>query len=880
MKVRRIGGLILVLTTLFVFALAVQAQELTETFQSRVGVSFSHPAGWVIDDQDDFVFVGNTQSAVNAAMFNSDPQPGDIVFMFVTPAAYSDLGASVTDASSPEDVVIAILQVGQWRGSVDAFTGLNVPAARALTTDSATGMNLMVVAMQTDGGTFTALVGTTDPIEQNEALLIRLLNTVTYSPAAAPAPVVSDSDGEGGFVWINARVGGINEATEFGNLGNPAYHDGNLYVVDNTAGVWVLDPATGEIRSRINAPALNFNLPSGIAVDPATGDIYVASWGANTVFVISASGQLMRTIGAPGIEDGQFGSFSPQNIAVHDGLLYAGDGNDDADGNDISRIQVFDLQGNFRMAIDTTELSFLEPTFAIGPDGAIYATGFGSGITILNPDGSVRTSNFARSATFAEPISGLAVGDDGTVYAVSWNSGIMIISPDGNLVATHGEDTESTLPDGFMPALGQIGTPEGLVVVGDMIYMTDNFNGSVRAISAFSLSGGAPVPTTSSDSLSYGDTVTGEISDTTPEQNFRFSGSAGDVVTITMLADNPDTLDTRLYLYDAAGVEVAENDDSRDDSVGYYNARILNFSLPAAGEYRILATRFNGTGTYRLTLEGGSGPTSSGSSIENQTLRGTISDPSGEELWRFTGNAGEMVTITMIADDSNALDTRLYLYTENGYAAGTSNYIAENDDSRDESIGYYNSRIQNFTLPETGRYVIRATRFSSGTGEYTLTIEGAGGGSSSGGDAVRQWASSATGTSQFGTSNWSFAQATGAPDTADCGDRVTAWASASSRGSDMLALEFDQAVIPTQVNIHQTYNPGSIIRVELTNTSTSTVIEVPNSADPPGNTPCPGVFTLNITGVSTPVNGVIIYLDQTIGGNWNEIDAVELVGTP
>lgn len=879
MKVRRIAGLMFVLAALFAFVLAAQAQDLTETFQSRVGVSFSHPTGWVVDDQDEFVFVGNTQSAVNAAMINSAPQPGDIVFMLVTPEAYPDLGAGVTAASAPEDVVIAILQVGQWRGSVEPYNSLNVSAARAITNDPDTEMNLMIVALQTDGGTFTAIVGTTDPVQQNEAFIISLLNTVTYSPAAAPAPVVSDGDGEGGFVWINARPGGINEATEFGNLGNPAYYDGNLYVVDNTAGVWVLDPATGEVRSRINAPALNFNLPSGIAIDPATGDIYVASWGANTIFVISASGQLMRTIGAPGIEEGQFGSFSPQNIAVHNGLLYVGDGNDDADGNDISRIQVFDLQGNFQMAIDTTELSFLEPTFAIGPDGAIYVTGFGSGIRILNPDGSVRTSDFARSATFAQPISGLAVGDDGTVYAVSWNSGIMIISPDGDLVATHGEDTESTLPDGFMPVLGQIGTPEALVVVGDMIYMTDNFNGRVRAISAFSLSGGA-APVASSDGLSYGDTVTGEISDTTPEQSFRFSGSAGDVVTITMLADNPNALDTRLYLYNAAGVEVAENDDSRDDSIGYYNARIQNFSLPSSGEYTIRATRFGGTGTYRLMLEGGSGPTGTGSSVETQTLRGTISDPSGEELWRFRGNAGEMVTITMIADDSNSLDTRLYLYTENGYAAGTSNYIAENDDSRDESIGYYNSRIQNFTLPETGGYVVRATRFGGGTGGYTLTIEGAGGGSSSGGDVVRQWASRATGTSQFGTSNWSFAQATGAPDTFDCGDRVTAWASASSRGSDMLALEFDRAVIPTQVNIHQTYTPGSIIRVELTNTSTGTVIEVPNSADPPGNTPCPGVFTLNITGVSTPVNGVIIYLDQTIGGNWNEIDAVELVGTP
>lgn len=145
---------------------------------------------------------------------------------------------------------------------------------------------------------------------------------------------------------------------------------------------------------------------------------------------------------------------------------------------------------------------------------------------------------------------------------------------------------------------------------------------------------------------------------------------------------------------------------------------------------------------------------------------------------------------------------------------------------------------------------------------------------------LRQWASSAAGTSQFGTTNWSFQQATGAPDTDGCGDRGTAWASSNSRGSDILALEFTEAVIPTQVNIYQTYNPGSIIQVELINTETSEIIRIPNSADAPGNTPCPGIFTLNVSEIDSLVNGVIIYLDQTIGGNWNEIDAVELVGMP
>lgn len=144
---------------------------------------------------------------------------------------------------------------------------------------------------------------------------------------------------------------------------------------------------------------------------------------------------------------------------------------------------------------------------------------------------------------------------------------------------------------------------------------------------------------------------------------------------------------------------------------------------------------------------------------------------------------------------------------------------------------------------------------------------------------VRQWASSATGTSQYGENGWGFIQALGEPNVDSCSDNSSAWASAGSDTSEILAVEFESAVIPSQVNIHQTYTPGAIVKVELSNTETSEIIEIPNSADDPLNTECPRIFTLDIYGIDSEVNGVIIYLDQSTTGNWNEIDAVELVGT-
>jgi len=141
---------------------------------------------------------------------------------------------------------------------------------------------------------------------------------------------------------------------------------------------------------------------------------------------------------------------------------------------------------------------------------------------------------------------------------------------------------------------------------------------------------------------------------------------------------------------------------------------------------------------------------------------------------------------------------------------------------------------------------------------------------------LRQWASSATATSQYQQDGWDAAQAAGQPDTLECNDRKTAWASETRTGQDALTVMFDVPVIPSEVNIYQNYGPGAITGVELVLADGNGTVPVPNSADP--GTECPGVFSLPITGVTVPVNGAIITLDQTLTGDWNEIDAVELVG--
>ena len=190
--------------------------------------------------------------------------------------------------------------------------------------------------------------------------------------------------------------------------------------------------------------------------------------------------------------------------------------------------------------------------------------------------------------------------------------------------------------------------------------------------------------------------------------------------------------------------------------------------------------------------------------------------------------------------------------------------------------GYLNWRMASSGNGSSGDYVVV---FHLGTGTPGETSNNStGNGIMSSDGQLRQWAVSASGTSQYSDTGWNFAQATGAPDTNDCGDIRSAWASSSSTGSDMLTVEFAEAVVPSQINIYQTYNPGSIYKVEVANSSGGRPITLTNSEDPPGNTPCPGIFSIAVDDIITPVDRVIIYLDQTIGGGWNEIDAVELIG--
>jgi hypothetical protein len=139
-----------------------------------------------------------------------------------------------------------------------------------------------------------------------------------------------------------------------------------------------------------------------------------------------------------------------------------------------------------------------------------------------------------------------------------------------------------------------------------------------------------------------------------------------------------------------------------------------------------------------------------------------------------------------------------------------------------------------------------------------------------------QWAASATASTEYTSTDWSAAQAAGQPSIYRCADEVTAWASAEPDGVDWLELRYPESVRPTEIRIHENWGVSSIVSVEVRDVAGT--YHTVYSAQP-GRFVCPRTLYVPVTGVTVLVNAVRINVDQRLVRDWNEIDAVLLIGT-
>ena len=127
-----------------------------------------------------------------------------------------------------------------------------------------------------------------------------------------------------------------------------------------------------------------------------------------------------------------------------------------------------------------------------------------------------------------------------------------------------------------------------------------------------------------------------------------------------------------------------------------------------------------------------------------------------------------------------------------------------------------------------------------------------------------------------GGPSWSPGQAAGAPNTRDHGDYSTAWApQAQDGGAEWLQLKYAKSVEIGEITIHETYNPGAVSRVSalMPDRSERVIWQGTMSAED-------GVIERAIKvpkGIRS--DQIRVELDTSRVPGWNEIDAVELVGT-
>ena len=147
-------------------------------------------------------------------------------------------------------------------------------------------------------------------------------------------------------------------------------------------------------------------------------------------------------------------------------------------------------------------------------------------------------------------------------------------------------------------------------------------------------------------------------------------------------------------------------------------------------------------------------------------------------------------------------------------------------------------------------------------------------------DPNGEWAILATASSSYndaqGQAAWSANQATGMPNVDKYGDDGKAWTSKTpDSGIEWLDLKYPKAVHATEVRVRESCGSGAVIKIELFDEGglAHTVWA--------GNDPTTGLNYLMVKFPKTAFKSdrVKITLATNVIPGWNEIDAVQLVGT-
>lgn len=149
-----------------------------------------------------------------------------------------------------------------------------------------------------------------------------------------------------------SRIEGVKDNRLLAPYALAVDRDDNIFVTDQKLGVIAVFDRDGDFRKYIGhfgGQETLFEQPNSIAIDRASGHIYVADTSRQFVIVLDREGKLVCSIGKRGGGDGPGEFRLPSDVALHGQELFVFD-----KGNE--RIQVFDLQGRYKREISTARM--------------------------------------------------------------------------------------------------------------------------------------------------------------------------------------------------------------------------------------------------------------------------------------------------------------------------------------------------------------------------------------------------------------------------------------------------------------------------------------------------------------------------------------------
>jgi len=172
--------------------------------------------------------------------------------------------------------------------------------------------------------------------------------------------------------------------------------------------------------------------PQGVAVDEATGEVYVVDSANHRVEIFSSSGAFISAFGTAGTGNGQFEE--PTEIAVDNSTGMPGDVYVLESDRTNERVEVFNAKGVYQSQVTVADLAATDPPHALGifssfngiavdSTGNLWVVGLTAeslAQTYEFPSGGALPGSF-RFIINRDTLAGLAIDSSGNFYSQSYN---------------------------------------------------------------------------------------------------------------------------------------------------------------------------------------------------------------------------------------------------------------------------------------------------------------------------------------------------------------------------------------------------------------------------------------------------------------------------